>query len=66
MSTRYSQDHEWIRLDGDVAVVGITDYAQDALGDVHREVRHPLKVGGDVHRHRDEPQVRSHRLTQRQ
>jgi glycine cleavage system H protein len=31
---RYTKDHEWVRLDGDVARVGITDYAQDALGDV--------------------------------
>ena len=31
---RYSKDHEWVRVDGDVATVGITDYAQDALGDV--------------------------------
>jgi glycine cleavage system H protein len=31
---RYSSDHEWTRRDGDVVVVGITDYAQDALGDV--------------------------------
>jgi glycine cleavage system H protein len=31
---RYSKDHEWVRLDGSVATVGITDYAQDALGDV--------------------------------
>jgi glycine cleavage system H protein len=31
---RYSRDHEWVRLDGDVATIGITDYAQDALGDV--------------------------------
>ncbi|MET0728896.1 MAG: glycine cleavage system protein GcvH [Acidimicrobiales bacterium] len=31
---RYSSDHEWIRLDGGMARVGITDYAQDALGDV--------------------------------
>ena len=31
---RYSQAHEWVRTDGDRAVVGITDYAQDALGDV--------------------------------
>jgi glycine cleavage system H protein len=30
----YSTDHEWVRVDGDVATVGITDYAQDALGDV--------------------------------
>ena len=31
---RYTKDHEWIRLDGEVAVVGITDYAQAQLGDV--------------------------------
>jgi glycine cleavage system H protein len=31
---RYSKDHEWVRVVGDAATVGITDYAQDALGDV--------------------------------
>ncbi len=31
---RYSTDHEWARLDGGRVRVGITDYAQDALGDV--------------------------------
>ena len=31
---RYSVDHEWVRLDGTRARVGITDYAQDALGDI--------------------------------
>jgi glycine cleavage system H protein len=31
---RFTKDHEWIRLDGDVATVGITDHAQSALGDV--------------------------------
>jgi glycine cleavage system H protein len=30
----YSKDHEWVRVDGNVAVVGVTDYAQDSLGDV--------------------------------
>ena len=30
----YSEAHEWVRVEGDRAVVGITDYAQDALGDV--------------------------------
>jgi glycine cleavage system H protein len=35
MSTvRYTKDHEYIRVDGDVAIVGITDYAQAQLGDV--------------------------------
>jgi glycine cleavage system H protein len=33
-SLRFTRDHEWIRLEGDVAVVGITDYAQSQLGDV--------------------------------
>lgn len=32
--TKYTEDHEWIDIDGDVATVGITDYAQNALGDV--------------------------------
>ena len=30
----YSSDHEWVRIEGARAVIGITDYAQDALGDV--------------------------------
>jgi glycine cleavage system H protein len=33
-NARYTKDHEWIRLDGDVAAVGITTYAQSQLGDV--------------------------------
>ena len=31
---RYSKEHEWVRLDGDVATVGISDFAQEQLGDV--------------------------------
>jgi glycine cleavage system H protein len=31
---RYTVEHEWVRLDGDLAVVGITSFAQDQLGDV--------------------------------
>ncbi len=31
---KYTKTHEWVRLEGEVAVVGITDFAQDALGDV--------------------------------
>ena len=31
---RYSSDHEWAQVEGDVVRIGITDYAQDALGDV--------------------------------
>jgi glycine cleavage system H protein len=30
----YSNDHGWVRMEGDLAVIGITDYAQDQLGDV--------------------------------
>jgi glycine cleavage system H protein len=32
--TKYTEDHEWLTVDGDTAVVGITVHAQDALGDV--------------------------------
>ena len=31
---RYTKDHEWIRVDGDLATVGITDHAQQELGDI--------------------------------
>ena len=34
MSLKYTEDHEWIRVEGDIATVGITHHAQDALGDV--------------------------------
>jgi glycine cleavage system H protein len=34
MTTRYTKDHEWVRIDGDVAIVGITAYAAEQLGDV--------------------------------
>jgi len=47
---RYSSDHEWAKRDGDRVRVGITDYAQDALGDVVfvdlPKVGATLKVGG--------------------
>ena len=34
MTLRFTKDHEWVRQEGDIAVVGITDYAQEQLGDV--------------------------------
>ena len=34
MSLKYTEDHEWIKVEGDIATVGITLHAQDALGDV--------------------------------
>ncbi len=34
MTLKYTPDHEWIRVEGDIATVGITHHAQDALGDV--------------------------------
>ncbi|WP_395447006.1 glycine cleavage system protein GcvH [Aminobacter sp. UC22_36] len=32
--TYYTEDHEWLRVEGDIATVGITDYAQEQLGDL--------------------------------
>ncbi|MGI9624296.1 MAG: glycine cleavage system protein GcvH [Acidimicrobiales bacterium] len=47
---RYSSDHEWIRIEGNRIVLGITDYAQDALGDVVfvdvPEVGTAVSIGG--------------------
>ncbi|SKC12597.1 glycine cleavage system protein GcvH [Dyadobacter psychrophilus] len=31
---KYTEDHEWIRIDGDIATIGITDHAQNELGDI--------------------------------
>ena len=31
---KYTREHEWVRVEGDAATIGITDYAQSALGDV--------------------------------
>ena len=36
---RYSTEHEWLKLEGDLARVGITDYAQQELGDITRGSR---------------------------
>ena len=34
MTTLYTSDHEWLHIEGDVATIGVTDYAQSQLGDV--------------------------------
>ncbi|MEM9169639.1 MAG: glycine cleavage system protein GcvH [Pseudomonadota bacterium] len=34
MTTKFTKDHEWVRMDGDVAVIGITTHAAEQLGDV--------------------------------
>jgi glycine cleavage system H protein len=34
MTARYTKEHEWVTIDGDVATIGITDHAQEQLGDV--------------------------------
>jgi glycine cleavage system H protein len=34
MSTLFTSDHEWLRIEGDIATIGITDFAQSQLGDV--------------------------------
>ena len=31
---KYTKDHEWVRLDGEIAIIGITDFAQGELGDI--------------------------------
>ena len=52
MTTRYTSDHEWIRLEGDVAVMGISQYAQEQLGDIVYvelpEVGKKLDKGGEA------------------
>ena len=49
---RYTKDHEWVQLDGDIATVGITDHAQEQLGDlVHvelPELERPVAEGETV------------------
>jgi glycine cleavage system H protein len=49
---RYSKDHEWVRREGDAAVVGITDYAQNQLGDVVYvelpEIGRKVEQGGEA------------------
>ena len=42
---KYTKDHEWVRLEGDVAVIGITDFAQSELGDI---VYVEVETVGDV------------------
>jgi glycine cleavage system H protein len=52
MSVYYSREHEWVRVDGDTASVGITDYAQGQLGDVVfvevPEAGRQVKRGGEA------------------
>ncbi|HKQ94448.1 MAG TPA: glycine cleavage system protein GcvH [Aestuariivirgaceae bacterium] len=52
MSMRYTKEHEWISLDGDVATIGITNHAQEQLGDVVfvelPAVGRKLQKGGDA------------------
>ena len=49
---KYSEDHEWVKLEGDVVTVGITDFAQNELGDiVFVELPEPgtaVSAGGDL------------------
>jgi glycine cleavage system H protein len=52
MTTRYTEDHEYIKLDGDIGTVGITHFAQDKLGDLvyveQPKVGRALKQGDDA------------------
>jgi glycine cleavage system H protein len=51
-SVKFTEDHEWIRIDGDIGTVGITDYAQEQLGDVVfvelPDVGRAVEKGGDA------------------
>lgn len=52
MTVKYTKDHEWVRVEGDVATVGITDYAQQQLGDVVfvelPEIGRAVEQGGEA------------------
>jgi glycine cleavage system H protein len=52
MTTRYTKDHEWIRLDGEVATVGISEHAQSQLGDIVYvelpEIGREVEKGGEA------------------
>jgi glycine cleavage system H protein len=52
MSTRYTRDHEWIRIDGATALIGISHYAQEQLGDIVfvelPDVGKVLEKGADI------------------
>ena len=51
-SVKYTEEHEWIRVEGDVGTIGITDHAQAELGDIvyvdYKLARDPLKVGDQL------------------
>jgi glycine cleavage system H protein len=51
-AARFTKDHEWVRLDGELAVIGITDYAQSQLGDIVYvelpEIGRHLDQGGEA------------------
>ena len=52
MTTKYTKDHEWVRIEGDVAIVGISTFAADQLGDVVYvelpAIGKQVKQGGDM------------------
>lgn len=52
MTVRYSKDHEWVKIEGDTATIGITEHAQEQLGDVVfvelPEVGKTVKKGGEA------------------
>lgn len=52
MTVKYTEDHEWVKIDGDIATVGITKYAAEQLGDVVfvelPEVGASFDKGGDM------------------
>ena len=46
---KYTKEHEWLKIDGNTGIIGITDYAQNSLGDIVF-VELPKVGGGDLRR----------------
>ena len=67
----YSESHEWVKVDGNVAIVGVSDYAQSELGDITYvdmpDVDDEVSAGDDFgdSQDRDERQLRAGRPSQR-
>ena len=52
MTVKYTKEHEWIRIDGDIATIGISEYAQEQLGEIvfveFPEAGTPLEKGSEA------------------
>ena len=57
MSLYFTKEHEWIRVDGDVATVGISNHAQEALGDIALDLD-PFMLAREIEAHAVAPCLR--------